>query len=316
MTRSNEASPRLAIVLPTYNGESYLAAQLDSLLQQDYPDFVIVARDDGSTDGSQAILQRYAKEHPSRFHLLATMGGNLGASGSFSCLLEYVLEHKDALGLEAAYVMCSDQDDVWHPAKISKTMQAMLALESAHPQRACLVHGDLRVVDAQGRVIAESFFAYQDIRPHRHGFARMLVSNSVTGCTALLNETLARLATPIPPDAVMHDWWFALLAAACGHIHSIDEALLDYRQHASNTLGAQPYRPSGFSFAKLRSLGDPQYDALTDALYRQAAAFAGRHHDALSNRAIFTLSIALWMGSTKRILRNAVFYVLRKGGMR
>src|SRR5690606_34530724 len=120
-----------------------------------------------------------------------------------------------------------------------------------------------RVVDAQRNVIAESFFQFQDIRPQKNGFARMLVSNTVTGCTSLFNEKLARTATPVPNDAVMHDWWLALVASALGAIHTIEEPLLDYRQHGGNTLGAREYRASAFTPAKAGKLFDSQYDELT-----------------------------------------------------
>lgn len=306
MNSSPSVQPRVAIVLATYNGEDFLRPQLDSLLAQEYADFVIVARDDGSRDATPAILQEYASAHPAKFQILEGGGVNLGASASFSMLIEYVLAHVELLGLEQAYIMFCDQDDVWHADKIGKSMQAMLALETKHPYRACLVHSDLRVIDAQGQELAPSFFAYQGIRANKHSFARMLVSNSVTGCTALINEKLAELASPIPVQAIMHDWWLALLASSVGYIVPIDEALLDYRQHQNNTLGAKQFTGSGFSMQKLRKLNDPNYDAMTAELATQAAHFAGRYCANLKNRDTFVLSVALWMQSRYRWVRNAV----------
>ena len=61
--------PRVAILLPTWNGEKYLHEQVDSLLAQDYPDFLIVSRDDGSRDSSPAIIADYAARFPQRFHI-------------------------------------------------------------------------------------------------------------------------------------------------------------------------------------------------------------------------------------------------------
>lgn len=305
MSEAPTALPRVAIVLATYNGEDFIRPQLDSLLAQDYTDFVIVVRDDGSADSTPSIVQDYARTHPGKFRLLES-GENLGASTSFSTLITYVLEHKESLGLEQAYIMCCDQDDVWHPDKIGKSMQAMLALEGEHPYRACLVHSDLRVVDAQGRELAPSFFAYQGIRARKNSFARMLVSNSVTGCTAVINEKLAQLASPIPAQAIMHDWWLALVTSSIGQVRPIAEALIDYRQHENNTLGAKPLTSSGFSLRKLRKLNDPSFDAITMALSTQAETFAGRYHANLKNRDVFVLSFALWMGSPYRWLRNLV----------
>lgn len=306
MSSLSEENPRVAIVLATYNGEDFLREQLDSLLAQRYSNFVIVARDDISGDATPAILQHYASAHPEKFRLLEGGTENLGASANFSTLIEYVLAHKESLGLGRAYIMCCDQDDEWYSDKIDKSMQAMLALEAERPYRACLIHSDLRVIDAQGQELAPSFFAYQGIRAHKHSFGRMLVSNSVTGCTALINEKLAQLACPIPAQAVMHDWWLALLASSVGHVQPINEALLNYRQHQKNTLGAKQFRASGFSLQKLRMINDPRFDDITMALSAQAANFAGRHHANLKNRDAFVLSAALWMGSRNRWVRNVV----------
>ena len=61
-SRVVEALPpmRVAILLSTYNGERYLAEQLESLLAQDYPALEVFVRDDGSSDGTRAILERFA----------------------------------------------------------------------------------------------------------------------------------------------------------------------------------------------------------------------------------------------------------------
>ncbi len=307
MNREPAKLLRVVILLPSYNGEAYLEAQLASLWAQDHGDFLIVARDDGSSDGSDVILQKHAQVHPDRLRVLPADGHNRGACGSFSLLLDYVLEHQQALGLTPLYVLFCDQDDLWHPSKIRVTLEAMLALEARHPQRACLVHSDLRVVDEQGSCLAESFYAFQDIRPGQHRFSRELVSNSVTGCTAMLNEKLARLASPIPAGAMMHDWWVALVAAAFGHIVPLDDVLVDYRQHGKNTLGAREYRASRGGMSSLRRLNDPDMDALTRGLYCQAAAFAGRHSQNLRTRDVFALSMVLWLGARWRWWRNLVF---------
>ena len=307
MISSPAVQPRVAIVLATYNGEEFLRPQLDSLLVQDYVNFIIVARDDGSRDSTPAILRHYASEHSEMFCLIDSDGENLGASASFSVLIQYVLAHKDSLGLEQAYIMCCDQDDLWYPEKVHKSMQAMLALETKYPHRACLVHSDLRVIDAQGTEIAPSFFNYQGIHAHKHSFARFLVSNSVTGCTALMNEKLAELASPVPAQAIMHDWWLALVTSSVGHVLPINEPLMDYRQHQNNTLGAQQIYRTGFAMRKLRRLHDPRYDEFTTQLATQAAHFAGRHCANLKNRDTFVLSVALWMSSRYRWVRNGVY---------
>src|SRR5690606_2365429 len=250
----------------------YLPEQLDSLLAQSYGNFVIVTRDDGSTDASKALIADYASRHPERFHIVESGGRNVGASAGFSLLMQYVLENRQALEIERAYILCCDQDDVWYPQKISVSMQRLLILESQSPGKPVLVHSDLRVVDAQRRQIALSFVAYQGLNAFRNSFTRLLVSNVVTGCTALFNEELAALAAPVPQDAMMHDWWLALVASAFGRVSFIEKTLVDYRQHGSNTLGAQEYSRNSNALDALSRLNDSRHDQLGKELARQAVA--------------------------------------------
>ena len=237
-----DTKPKLAIVLSTYNGEQYLAEQLDSLLAQSWPNFVIVVRDDGSKDSTVDMLKAYAGKSPEKFHLLLDQE-NQGASASFSSAMEYVLNNKEQLGLEKAYMLFCDQDDIWVFDKVYQEMQAMLTLEQASPDESIpvLVHSDLTVVSENNSVIAASFIDYQGLLLVRNSFANLVISNLVTGCTALINEPLAQMSGPVPEGAIMHDWWLALVASAFGKVKFVNKPLLNYRQHDNNTIGAQEF---------------------------------------------------------------------------
>lgn len=296
--------PRVAILMPTWNGEKFLCEQVDSLLAQDYPDFLIVTRDDGSRDSSPAIIAEYASRFPQCFHVVPADGRNLGASGSFAFLMDYALREKVALRLTTAYLMLSDQDDVWHADKLAKSMQLLQDLEAQRPGLPVLVHGDLQVVDEARRQIAPSFVRYQGLEPRRNSFGRLLVSNTVTGCTALCNEALVRRALPIPVAAVMHDWWLALVAGAFGTLGFLDEPLLEYRQHGANTIGAKEYRRERRPASLLRRLRDPQHDDILTALSLQAAAFQGCHREQLTMSQRGLLLAASILSSRSTILRK------------
>ena len=236
------STPRLAILLSTYNGSAFLAEQLDSLFDQTYENFIVVVRDDGSTDNTLAILQDYKSREPDRVHMIESDTGNLGARDSFAYLVDYALQHKDALGLESAYMMFCDQDDVWFPEKVATELQAMLETEQAHPDLPVLIHSDLQVVSETLEPVAPSLARYQGLETSRNGFNQMVISNLVTGCTALINEKLARKSLPVAGNAIMHDWWLALVAAAFGKVVYLDKALIHYRQHGSNTIGAKEHK--------------------------------------------------------------------------
>src|SRR5690606_14515380 len=304
-----EGKTRVAIILPTYNGARYLREQIDSLLAQSHHDFVIVTRDDGSTDASKELIAGYADEHPERFHIVESGGVNVGASAGFSLLLQYVLDNKAALALEKAYIMCCDQDDIWYPHKIAISLQRMRTLETQSPGLPLLVHSDMRVVDEERRQVAPSFVAYQGLNPFRNSFTRLLVSNVVTGCTVLFNEELAQLASPVPRDAIMHDWWLALLASAFGRVSFIEKTLVDYRQHDSNTLGAKEYARSGGTLAALTRLQDPRHDELGKDLARQAAACSATLGKMLKPRQRLLARLVAGMNSGSTVKRNLVIKV-------
>ena len=249
------ANPKIAILLSTFNGAKFLQEQLDSLLSQTYSNIIIVIRDDGSFDPTPDITSYIAESHGDKVHIVENNKRNLGASASFSFLIEYVLEKKSELGLDEAYMMFCDQDDIWHKDKIEQQVNSMLEVENLKSRDDAppplLIHTDLQVVSEENESIAGSLIQYQGLEIERNRFANMVISNLVTGCTALINESLARKAIPVSSHAIMHDWWLALVAAAFGRVVFLDKPLVHYRQHGSNTIGANEFvkpQPASLSF--------------------------------------------------------------------
>lgn len=221
------------ILLATFNGENFLDEQLASLFAQTQQDFEILAADDGSTDGTVALLDRWAQRHSGRLHLLFT--DRVG--GPVRNFMRLVAESK------ARYAMFCDQDDVWMAEKLSTQLAVMQEMEARCPGLPLLIHTDLRVVDAELRVLAESFVASQHLDPVNNRLRDLLFQNTVTGCTAMLNAALVKQVVAAEvSDVVMHDWWCALVACAFGRIHYVNTPTVLYRQHGENTVGATvPY---------------------------------------------------------------------------
>ncbi len=219
------------VLLATYQGELYLREQIESILAQDYPDTRILARDDGSTDSTRAILEHYARTFPGRFTLLPAGEPSGGAKWNFLHLMQ---------ASTAEYLALADQDDVWLPTKIGASMAALHALEQTHPDGTpLLVFSDLRIVDEHLRVTAPSFWKHQDIDPSGiHELRRLVTQNVLTGCTALFNRPLCQLADRMAPETPMHDWWIALTACLFGASAFLREPTVLYRQHAANVVGA------------------------------------------------------------------------------
>lgn len=233
----------LHILMSTYNGERYLAEQLDSILAQTYTDWCLFIRDDGSKDGTKAILDAYAAKDP-RITIVRNME-NVGACRSFERLL------KQCGG--ADYYAFADQDDVWDADKLAICMQVIRAQEKAYPGKPIVVHTDLRVVDEQLQDMAPSFWKYSNIQAdlidaHPHYLA---ICNSVTGCAMLFNEAARACALPMSKDAYMHDAWVALMTVCRGgQLVPVHRAPIAYRQHEGNVLGAVHYSTFGRSVSR------------------------------------------------------------------
>ena len=228
-------SPPVQVLLATYNGERFLRQQIESILAQTYTPLQILARDDGSQDGTRTILEEYASASPERFMLMPLDATTGGSKWNFVRLLQ---------AATAEYVALADQDDVWLPDKISREMEAMQGLERKNGvEKPLLVFSDLRIVDDALWTKFESLREHQGIEPASiHELRRILSQNVVTGCTALLNRPLVQLATRMPAEAFMHDWWIALLACSFGDATAMPEPTVLYRQHGANVLGAGTVR--------------------------------------------------------------------------
>ena len=233
------------ILLATYNGEAYVREMIDSVLNQDHPNIHIVLSDDGSKDSTPTILESYAQQYPDKIthHRSGLRFGN--AQDHFLHLM--------GAFRDARYIMFCDQDDIWHSDKVSKTLQKMQETED-DPQTPVLIHTDLRVVDRDLQVIHPSFCSLSGFRGDRLAFHHLLMQNVVTGCTVMINGALAQLASGTTVrNILMHDWFLALLASACGKVAFLNEATIDYRQHGKNAVGAKNSRSLRYILHRIQS---------------------------------------------------------------
>lgn len=222
---------KVEILLATYNGEKYLREQLESILNQDYKDWIIRACDDASTDNTYEILMEYKEKFPDKFIIEKRKTGFGSAKLNFAHLIRESVSD---------YVMCCDQDDVWLSNKISLTLQAMKKNEKSGLP--VLVHTDLKVVDAKLGVISESFFMHSNYNKNPQ-YRDLLIQNHITGCTMMMNRALVNLLN-LQKDyeqILMHDWLAAIVAAGLGKIGFVDQPTMLYRQHAVNSVGAKKY---------------------------------------------------------------------------
>ena len=266
---------KVTILLAAYRGAAYVGAQIESVLKQDCGDWFLILSDDG--EDTADVLDFYARSYPDRIvhHRSGRRFGS--AQKHFMYLI-------GRFGGEAPYTMCADQDDIWHPDKVRKTLAAMEAAEAdAGGPIPCLVHTDLRVVDGQLQEMDPSFMHFSKIDGTRLAFHQLLVQNVVTGCTMMINRPLAALAArgENEPAMLMHDWWIALTASALGRAVFLPEATMDYRQHGGNVVGAK--NAGSLSYMKSRLKGDYARKMRDDSI-AQAKAFLQCYETELSEK--------------------------------
>jgi len=253
----------ITILMAAYNGERYIAEQIESILSQSETDWKLVIQDDCSVDDTAKIAQKYAEKYPSKINFRERENPSGSAKNNFSSMLCYS---------NSEYMMTCDQDDIWMPNKIEVTLKKMHELEKKFGKdKPLLVHTDLKVVDEKLNVIAVSMFRRQNLSSIRDGFNNLLVQNIVTGCTMMVNQAFQDVVQEVPEEAIMHDWWFALIAAAFGEIGFVNEPTLLYRQHNNNEVGAKNARSIVYNLKRL--LKNKQSKSVLLHTYTQAKIF-------------------------------------------
>ncbi len=259
-------------MLAVFDGEKYLKEQLESILNQTVKNIKIIIRDDGSRDSSTQIIDDYCNKYP---QIISKLDGvpTGSAKQNFAELLK---------SCDSDYIMFCDQDDVWLPEKIEKTLAAMKAAECGG-ETPVLVHTDLKVVDQSLNVISPSFFTFQKLIQDDITLSKLLVQNYVTGCTVMINRALREKCGLIPNECIMHDWWLALVAVLFGKLICINEPTMLYRQHADNQVGAKASYGIAFIKRKLATLDTVRQNY--NATYAQAKALLDSYGDLLNEDA-------------------------------
>jgi|SRR5450756_322560 len=232
---SEMTRPKLTVVLATHNGVRWLPDLLASLAWQTLPPARLLVLDDASTDDTWALVRDTAA--PGRQTVVSRLETNEGAIQTFERLLSSV---------ETEYFALCDQDDVWLPDKLERSVR-LLELSGAD-----LVYTDLEVVDEDLHELTPSMWQFSHMVPVAgRPMIPLILKNCVTGCSVVGKTSILTKALPFPPGIPMHDGWLALVAACGAGIAPLHEATILYRQHGNNEIGAVR-----FGYRGLRSMLD------------------------------------------------------------
>lgn len=266
---------KLCIVLATYNGEKYLSQMLDSLVAQSRKADSIVVVDDGSSDSTVQILERYKGVLPLQITISSQ---NQGHRAAFSKALEIARQNLDDFDT----VALADQDDVWLPQKLELLEKH---LHEEGPNGASLVFGDAEMIDSNGQIIQNSWRETAGIQTASHIKTRIAGTNNVTGCLSLFYARLLKDILPIPSGVGVHDSWIALIAHQNGGVKAIDEKVIQYRIHGNNAVGLGNHYSFDETVQKQIEWSKLLDERSTDLhLSSDAAHFAKRHHQFWESR--------------------------------
>jgi glycosyltransferase involved in cell wall biosynthesis len=207
--------PRVAVVLPVYNHALYLEETLRSLLAQDFRDFEILAVDDGSTDNSLEILNRY------RPHVRITEATHRGPAAA----------RNDALNqVECEYIAFMDADDVCAPSRLR------VELEELESKKLDLVAAALSFIDAKGEELPGAW--RRPPGPANDYWGALLERNWIGTPSVLLRRRVLEKSGLFDErftHAEDYDLWLRI--GASGKIGYIDAPLIQCRRHSANASG-------------------------------------------------------------------------------
>ena len=221
----------VCILMSTYNGEKYIIEQLNSLLNQKDILVQILIRDDGSTDSTINIIDKYASLYE---QIKIIHGKNIGVKNSFFELIKHAPN--------AQYYAFCDQDDIWDNNKL---INAVKKMEDNNDESICYF-SNYRLIDQNNNIILEEGNRHK----RQYLLADILYSNPAPGCSMVLNNKLCSVLKKqiTPKNTFMHDRWILLVAFLTGKIIYDNKPSFSYRQHENNTVG---YNQSTF-FMKIR----------------------------------------------------------------
>lgn len=235
--------PSIRIMMATYNGEKYLREQIESIINQTYNNWNLIIQDDGSEDGTWAILEMFTQNDP-RIAIRHSPESKHGAYYNFHSICNQEKQFGDSYD----YYMFCDQDDIWDADKIEKMVKAFNDDNRTSP---LLIYGDMRVMNAEKMIVIDSAVKEQGL--FYKNAASLFFSHIIYGCNLMMNKA-AFYAVPLIDtkqdiiSILSHDNLYAKFAGSKGEVRYLDTSLMTYRRHGGNVTSKHQY---GFGMKRI-----------------------------------------------------------------
>jgi len=221
---------KISVALCTYNGERYIREQLNSIINQTLPPYELIISDDHSTDATLSVITGVIAQvdFPVKVFI---QNSNVGVNENFASAISMCT---------GEYIALADQDDVWHTEKLQRFSEEFSKFGESIPP---LLYSDLKLIDGQGNTLRKRFS--EAVRLDRAGgrlWLKLAFGNFIPGCSMVFDRRYVKDILPIPSEAILHDWWIALVISMTGGLHYIDSELMSYRIHRNNTQGMHSFK--------------------------------------------------------------------------
>ncbi|WP_234732204.1 glycosyltransferase [Acidocella facilis] len=299
-----EEKPLIEILTPAYNVSRYIDDFFESVVAQDYVNWRIIIRDDGSTDNTLDKILSWSVVLGNKLKIISNPDKiNLGARASFSLLF---------METSADWIACGDADDVWLQNRLSYTYCAAKEIEKREgSHKPILVATDARIVDRDLNVISQSVWKWQKLKLNViNDRNRIMMDHPVLGATTLVNRSLVSRAFPLPSNRIDHDWWMGLVAVYFGRCKILPEPTMLYRRHGEN-ISALPLAADWRHALKNFLFWKQRCDVILRYAAFQAAEFRERFSDKLDAKSLTDLEVLSNLPSQSFVLKR--FWVIRCG---
>lgn len=278
------------ILMATYNGEEFVAEQIQSIIDQSHIEWQLIVHDDGSTDSTIAIIQEFCQKDR-RIKLITDNIKHLGVARNFIHLLNFS---------QSDYIMFCDQDDIWLPNKVEIMLNAIESKDNGIPQT---IFSNAYLWNEQRGIISN-----KNTLHYSRSLRDLLFLNSgVQGASAIFN-TAMRQVLQVPLDYyAMHDHVLTLSAITLGEIDYIDMPLMKYRQHTRNVSGNAP----GSMHKKILTLFENRHNTVVFVEhYRGLQCFYKQHKNNINieNQQLIETFLALPSKNAIQRITNIVKY--------
>jgi O-antigen biosynthesis protein len=209
----------ISVVIPVYNGQLFLQAALDSVIAQDNVDIEILAINDGSTDNSQAIIDKYVNQYPKIMRAFSQSNRGVAAA-----------RNRGISEAKGEYISFLDQDDIWYNNKLSQQADALMKNPDVG-----LVTCSFQIIDFEGKQVPD--MRYPVLQHSDCNVKNEMLIKNVIGppcCVLVRKECFSKVGSfdqslAGPED---RDMWLRICKEYA--FHFIREVLCGVRVHDSN----------------------------------------------------------------------------------